>query len=200
MITLLRPLPREIIIAVSGGIDSMAALDFLRRNHKVSVAYFDHGTDHGTDAREFVGNYCDMKAVPFFYKKIEGERTTESPEEFWRIKRYEFLHSFDLPVITAHTIDDCVETWIWSSLHGESKIIPYSYKNVIRPFLLTSKQDLQSWCLNKKIDWIEDPSNCDTKYRRNLIRHDMMPYVLKISPGIAKVIRKKLIDLNLVLE
>ena len=115
----------------------------------------------------------------------------QSQEEFWRNERYKFFYSIDAPIITAHHLDDCVETWIWSSMHGEGKIIPYSNRNVIRPFRGTHKRDFQLWADLKNVDYVEDDSNTDTCYTRNYIRHEMMPNVLRVNPGIDKVIAKK---------
>jgi tRNA(Ile)-lysidine synthase TilS/MesJ len=50
------------------------------------------------------------------------------------------------------------------------------------------------WCVRKGVPTITDPSNDDTKYRRNYIRHTMMPHVLAINPGIRKTIKKKILD------
>jgi tRNA(Ile)-lysidine synthase len=64
--------------------------------------------------------------------------------------------------------------------------------NVIRPFLTTRKQDLVEWCVKHSVPWIEDTSNLDTRYTRNYIRHKMMPHVLKVNPGIYKMVKKRL--------
>ena len=59
--------------------------------------------------------------------------------------------------------------------------------------MLNLKDELISWCITKKVLWIEDPSNEDCKYARNQIRHKILPEALKINPGLAKVIKKKII-------
>ena len=76
-------------------------------------------------------------------------------------------------------------------MHGQGKIIPYRNGNVIRPFRLTEKSQFVDWCKRHDVDWIEDQSNTDTKYMRNYIRHEVMPKILKINPGINKVVAKK---------
>jgi len=87
-----------------------------------------------------------------------------------------------------------VETWIWSSLNGTAKIIPYRRGNVVRPFRSTRKRDLQLWAHLNNVPYVEDDSNLDTCYTRNYIRHEMMPHVLKVNPGIHKTIKKKILD------
>lgn len=170
----------------------MAALNFLRRNHDVTVLHFNHGTHHGQDAYQFIFNYCydnDIEFVPGF---LRADQPAGNKEEFWREHRYAFLDGFtDAPVVTCHHLDDCVETWIWSSMHGEGKIIPYRRNNVIRPFRLTRKRTFELWAATNNTPFVQDPSNEDTKYTRNYIRQHMMPNVLKVNPGIFKVITKK---------
>ena len=174
----------------------MAALDFLRRNHRVHVLHFDHGTSHGERASAFVQRYCAEKQIPCTVGKANGTVPPgPSREEWWREQRYAFLDKFfTVPVLTCHHLDDCVETWIWSSLNGTGKIIPYRRNHVIRPFRLTRKRDLELWCQINNVSWIQDDSNEDIHYTRNYIRHEMMPQVLRVNPGIHKTIKKKVME------
>ena len=193
MIKIQNKLSREVYVACSGGVDSMAVVDFLKRNHDVTVCYFDHGTAHSFYAREFVAQYCTDNNLPMIMGTVgyAQAKPGQSKEEFWRNERYKFLHEINAEIITAHHLDDCVETWVWSSMHGTGKIIPYRNKNVIRPFRFTRKRDFELWANLKNVPYVEDDSNTDTCYTRNYIRHEMMPHVLKVNPGIHKVIAKK---------
>ncbi len=192
MIKVQGKLPRELYVACSGGVDSMAVVDFLSRNHKVNITFFDHGTVDSKKAHVHVADFATKRDLPFIYgttKQFKGDR--QSWEEYWRVERYKFLHSINGTVVTAHHLDDCVETWIWSSMHGTGKIIPYQNKNVIRPFMLNRKRELELWANLNTVDYLEDDTNKDTCYTRNYIRHEMMPHVERINPGITKVISKK---------
>ena len=199
MIKLQGKLPREVYVACSGGVDSMAVVDFLRNNHDVTLVYFNHGTEHGTKAHRFVTEYATKNDLPFMYGTLgtgaaEGKPKDDSWEEHWRNERYKYFHTINAPIITAHHLDDCVETWVWSSMHGIGKIIPYSNQNVIRPFRMTRKRDFQLWADLKNVPYVEDDSNKDVCYTRNYIRHEMMPHVLRVNPGIHKTILKKVRD------
>jgi len=193
MIKVQDKLPREVFVACSGGVDSMAVVDFLKNNHNVTVCYFDHGTAHSRQAQKFIAQYCTDNDLPIIMGTIgyAQKQPGQSKEEFWRTERYKFLHGINAQVITAHHLDDCVETWVWSSMHGTGKIIPYRNRNVIRPFRLTRKRELQLWANLNTVPWIEDDTNTDTCFTRNYIRHKMMPHVLKVNPGIHKTISKK---------
>jgi tRNA(Ile)-lysidine synthase TilS/MesJ len=70
----------------------------------------------------------------------------KSTEEHWRDERYKFFRTFNMPVITGHNLDDVIEWFLFSSLHGQGKVMPYNNKNVIRPFISTSKRSLEDWC------------------------------------------------------
>ena len=195
MIKLQGKIPRKVYVACSGGVDSMAAVDFLKRNHDVFVLYFNHGTHHGMKAMKFVNNYCADNDIGFLTNTgIDREKhPKESQEEYWRSIRYDWLERCtERQIVTAHHLDDCVETWVWSSMHGTGKIIPYSRNDrVLRPFRMTRKRDLELWANLNNVPYIQDDSNTDTCYTRNYIRHEMMPNVLRVNPGIHKVIAKK---------
>ena len=136
MIKLLSPLPRQITVALSGGVDSVAITDFLSRKHDVSCAFFHHGTENSEKAFKFVAEFCSERNLPFFVGFINKEKPKkESLEEHWRNQRYEFFDSLDANIITAHNLDDCVETYIYGSLHGQPKVIPKTRNRVLRPFL-----------------------------------------------------------------
>lgn len=199
MIQIQGKLDREVYVACSGGVDSMAVVDFLMKNHRVNLLFFDHGTETSKEAFEFLSSrYCpsiETGSINLIVGSIKRvKQSTESWEEYWRIQRYEWFHSFDVPIVTCHHLDDCVETWIFTSLNGEGKIIPYANKNVIRPFRANRKSEFTNWCRNKNVPWVEDSSNEDTKYMRNFIRHEIVPKALVVNPGLHKVIRKKVLE------
>jgi tRNA(Ile)-lysidine synthase len=198
MINIQGKLDREVYVAASGGVDSMAVVDFLSRSHDVTIMFFDHHNDFAKEEKQFLIDYT-TKVNPKVKLEIEGScwwprNKEESLEEYWRNMRYDWFHSFDFPIITCHHLDDCIENWIFSSLHGEGKIIPYANKNVIRPFRSNKKTEFINWCRNKNVPWIEDESNEDTSHMRNFIRHEIVPKALVVNPGLHKVIRKKVLE------
>lgn len=196
MLRLLGNIPRSIYVAVSGGVDSMAAIDFLRRKHDVTALYINHGTAYSNEAFKVVGNYCFAHSIVFLYHELPKDQkpTGLSWEEYWREERYKFFDKYENsghPVVTAHHLDDAVETYLWRSMHGRGDVMAYQRKNVIRPFLLNRKQVFYDWAQRHEVPFLEDPSNQDTKYTRNLIRHDLMPIALKVNPGLYKTVQKK---------
>lgn len=189
-------LPQKVYLALSGGPDSMAVLDFLLRGGKEVIAlYFNHGTDHGDYAEEFVTGYCDERGVELYisHKNRERERG-ESPEEYWRNMRYDFFNRYtDAPIILCQHLNDQAEQYLFSAMNGNPDIMPCQSGNIIRPFMLNTKEELLDWCDRKDVPYVIDPSNADTRYMRNQIRHKIMPEVLKVNPGFLKVIKKKIL-------
>lgn len=188
---LLFPLPQELTVALSGGVDSVAVADFLSRKHDVSCAFFHHGTENSERAFEFVSQFCNERSLPLFVGVMSKDKPKDlSTEEHWRNERYKFLESLDITVVTAHNLDDCVETYLYGSLHGQPKVIPHERNNILRPFLTTPKHEFVRWCQRKGISWCEDLSNQDLKYMRNYIRHEIVPRAFQVNPGLDTVVRK----------
>lgn len=198
MISVIGSVPKSVYIAVSGGVDSMAVLDFLvRSNRDVTALYFNHGTEFSHKAESFLEKYCEENSISLKKGTLSrGRSKSESQEEFWRNERYKFFSNFcDKKILTCHHLDDSVETWLFTSLHGNPNIIPYSRDNFLRPFLTTRKKDFYDWCLRKSVPFLEDPSNEEQRYMRNYIRHTLLSNALRVNPGIHKVIKKKVISM-----
>jgi tRNA(Ile)-lysidine synthase len=192
MIRFLGKLPRKCVVAFSGGVDSVAVTDFLLNGKRdVHLAFFHHGTTTSNDAETFAKDFSRLRGLTLSIGRISSEKPAgESMEEYWRNERYRFLSMYDYPVVTAHHLGDAVETWIFNSLHGNPRIMPYKRGNVIRPFLVTPKQELINWANRHNLSWCEDESNNDLRYMRNLIRHKIIPESLKVNPGLHTVVKK----------
>lgn len=189
-------LPRAITLAVSGGLDSMVLLDFLVNNHEVNIVYVNHNTYDSDDrAQELVEKAASHYGCGYDIFTLPREKPRGySIEEWWRVKRYEIFHAYDRPVITCHHLDDCVETWVWSSLCGAGKIIPFNNRNVFRPFRLTKRAALEFRAANLNLQWVEDESNADMRLTRNHIRQELIPKCLQVNPGLHKTIARKVMD------
>ena len=174
----------------------MAVLDFLRNGrHDVEVAFFNHGTETSYRSLVIVENYLkkwNLVQHRGIINANDKPEKRESQEMFWRRKRYEFFRSIpgDTKIITCHHLDDQVENWIMTSIRGKPHLIPYENNRILRPFLTTSKSDFLFWCSGRGVEYIDDPSNFDRKYNRNVVRHDIVPHAFKINPGIRKTITK----------
>lgn len=197
MIKLLMKVPKKINLAFSGGVDSLAAAHFLNRGkHEVTLLHFNHGCEYSDHIERMVRHVVEHDLggdMPLIVQRIESGSPNkgQSLEDYWRRARYRFLRSFDEQFITCHHLDDAVETWVWSSLHGEGKIIPAKDDKVLRPFLLTEKSELIDYARKNHLHEVFDEYNFDKSLTRNYIRANIMPHAYHVNPGLKKVIRKK---------
>jgi len=188
MVRLACKIPIEVVLACSGGRDSMSALEFLLRGRRrVTVAHFNHGTPHSFEAEEFVREFCASRGIPL---KVGRYSNVKSPTEAnWREERYEFLKGLGLPVVTAHHLRDAVEWWIFSALRGKPSLTPVSWENdlVLRPFLLTPPDEL--WERFDSFPHVEDPTNALDEHSRNIVRHDILNDALRVNPGLFTTVK-----------
>ena len=195
MIKIQGAIPRHVGVAVSGGVDSMAVLDFLARNHDVTAYCFDHGTDFGAKALDFVAGYCEENRIPLQRGHITNTCSPGvSREEHWRNERYAWLKTFDQTIVLGHHLDDCVETYVFNMCNGTAYHMPYRHANCIRPFRLTRKPELVKWVNKNNVPYLDDPSNENEEFTRNHVRHKVVPTILKVNPGLHKVVKKQLME------
>lgn len=197
----------KIILAVSGGPDSMSMLRVfekisLQKGIRFGVAHYDHRLRPcSTKDAEFVEEYCSKRNIPFHLgrRTMEKKQKGESPEEFARKLRYAFLqkvakeNGYHL-IATAHTADDQIETVLLriirgTGIEGLRGILPRS-GIIIRPFLLVWRDEVMKYIKSEKLSFIIDPTNIDNRVPRNLLRNEVIPLLLKYYPGLKESILK----------
>jgi tRNA(Ile)-lysidine synthetase-like protein len=189
--------PGRYIVAVSGGVDSVVLLDLLNKKNNLDliVAHFDHGireTSH--QDKIFVENLARHYGNEFFSERVELGKN--SSEEIARLARYSFLEDLrqktqSSAIITAHHMDDLLETATFNLLRGTGRrglSSLGSTRTLRRPLLKFTKNDLLSYALKNKLNWVEDITNQDIKYSRNYIRH-------KLLSGLSQDTKKQFADL-----
>lgn len=187
--------PGHYVVAVSGGVDSVALLHVLKGKYgiKLTVAHFDHGIrPDSVEDRKLVQALAKKYNLPFVYH--EGKLGAGASEEQARKARYKFLNDVKKSakaraIITAHHQDDVLETAVHNLLRGTGRKGLASLRSsdvIIRPLLNMSKQDIKNYAKRYRLSWREDSTNQDIRYRRNYIRH-------KIIPKLSKVQRQKLL-------
>lgn len=185
-------LPKDLTVAFSGGADSVAAATFLARRHNVNLVFVHHQTKEDDQAEAFVREFVTQ--YNFRLKVFKVPAGTPAKEHNWRVERYKILHSLPEIVVTAHHLNDCVETWIWSAMNGIPRLIQRNFGNVVRPFLVTPKSKLVDWCVERGLDWFECPSNSNLKFTRNYIRNEVIAHAYRINPGLDSMVRRRLLQ------
>lgn len=192
MIRIISKLPKKINIGFSGGVDSVVATRFLMHKHDVRLLYVDHGDSNSDSEVEFAVNFASQHSLQIeIFPRKKSDLKGKSKEHVWSQARHEIFNSQTDPVVTAHHLNDVIETWIVSSLQGKPKIMNAENVNVIRPFLLNSKQKFLDYAKRHRIEWCEDLTNSDSSFaQRNYVRNILMPHALVVNPGLEKTVKK----------
>ena len=183
-----------VLVAVSGGPDSMALLSILESlshdlGFRVAVAHFDHKLreDSGEDRKRVEAIAKSLGLTVYTGQgdvRKRVETSGESLEEGARKARYEFLtrvadETRASRIATGHTRDDQAETVLMRILHGTGirglSGIPIRRGRIIRPLLCASREETRAYCDELSISYSMDPTNMDTRILRNRIRSELMP-------------------------
>ena len=186
-----------VICAVSGGADSVALLFALyllkdRLGIRLEAAHFNHRL-RGQESNEdeaFVRGLCSQYDIPLHVGTGEVKAGKKGLEAAARDARYGFLLSLDGKIATAHTADDNAETVLMrlirgTGLKGLGAIAPVSGR-VIRPMLLTNRQEVEDFLAVWGLPHREDSSNASDAFLRNRLRHDVMPLLKAENPRLAE--------------
>jgi tRNA(Ile)-lysidine synthetase-like protein len=177
------PKPGSYVVAVSGGVDSMALLDMLRTKPglKLVVAHFDHGIrDDSAEDRKLVQAFAENNGLKFIYE--EGRLGGGISEAKAREARYGFLRQVlkdtgSAAIITAHHQDDVLETAVINILRGSGRkglTSLGSQADLLRPLLRVPKRELVAYAQDQDLIWREDSTNRDETYLRNYVRHRLL--------------------------
>lgn len=191
-----KPKAEHLYVACSGGVDSMVLALSLAQTIPITVAFYHHGNDIALQEEKAVEAMCRRYGLPMISTRCRAAKPPgQSDEQFWRECRYQWFRTLSGTVVTGHTLDDAVEWYLFSSLHGEGRVIDYRHSNVVRPFLLTPKKKIVAWANEYGLQWFEDPTNADPEFAaRNKIRLELLPVALQLNPGLYKVVAKKVYD------
>lgn len=200
----------KIVVAVSGGPDSMCLLNILKNlrpkfSTELFVAHINHMIREEADSEtEYVKNYCEKNNIKCFIKRANvlemAKEQKKGTEEMGRIVRYDFFEyvanevSAD-KIAIAHTENDNAETILMNlmrgaSLEGLKGIEPIRGK-YIRPLIECNREEIEKYCEINKLDPKFDKTNNDNTYTRNKIRNLLIPYIKKeFNPNIIETLNR----------
>jgi tRNA(Ile)-lysidine synthase len=189
----------RILLAVSGGIDSMVMAHlFLSISARISIAHCNfnlRGTE-SIDDEAFIKRFASENKIPFFSESFDttGFATEKgiSIQMAARELRYRWFEEVRIKnhfsyVSVAHNLNDNVETFLinltrGTGIAGLTGMKP-KVRNIIRPLLFASRKAIVEYSNSNQIDFREDRSNAETKYTRNKIRHIIIPHFKEINPS-----------------
>ena len=209
----------KVLVAVSGGVDSMVLVHILRElNYDVSVAHmnFQLRGDASNQDEIFVRNWCRRRNVSFISKKVDTHSEMRSSQLSTQMAarklRYNWFEELCRncgfkKIATAHHLNDSFETVLLNLVKGTSirGLIGISRVNdkIVRPLIDISKVSLVKFATDEGITWLEDATNADSKYQRNLIRNEVIPLLERLNPSLIETFKstnERIIGANEVVE
>jgi tRNA(Ile)-lysidine synthase len=204
---LLKPGER-VLVAVSGGLDSMVLLDLLLKSGiSLGVAHcnFQLRPSEAQKEEEFVNEFCKSRGVDCFTARFDtaeyAEKEKISTQVAARRLRYEFFFKIVsengyAKIATAHHLNDSLETVLHNLIRGTGLDglagIPVKNGSVIRPMLFASRDMILAYANREGVKWCEDSSNTSVDYTRNFIRHKVLPLLKEINPSLEETFRDSL--------
>lgn len=194
-----------ILVGVSGGVDSVVLLDILAKLQKklgirIAVAHVNYGLRKESDRdHKFVKELAKKYGLPFFDKKVKliGSNIEEKARDI----RYGFFNeiceqkNIDKKAV-AHHRNDLVETFFLNLSRGSGLTGLVSMKpksgDLIRPLLFTTRKEIESYARENKINFVEDVTNEDLAFKRNLIRHKTIPELEKTNPDLVETLSNEI--------
>lgn len=190
---------RAVVVAASGGLDSMTLLHLLRHcgaapeGAQLHAAHFDHAMRPESDAdARWVASVCREWGVPVHVgRAAEPVRTEAEGREL----RYRFLEETrrslavaKAVVATAHTADDQAETVLFRIARGSGPgglagVRPWRAPGVARPLLPFWRKQLRAFARSRSVPFRDDPSNHDSRWVRNRLRRTVLPALEEAVPG-----------------
>jgi tRNA(Ile)-lysidine synthase len=191
----------RLLVAVSGGKDSMALLTALREVHPphlITVTHFNHrlrGEDSQLD-EQCIRDFCAKHSLSLIVNSTTLTSPTSGLEEFARNERYAFLEraatsSHSYFVLTAHHASDQAETVLMRLMRSAGPRglsgIPRSRKLrsvlLIRPWLDVSRNEIDEYVEKRGVTYREDSTNTTLDFERNRVRHTLMPALREAFPN-----------------
>lgn len=192
-------------VSCSAGVDSIAVAHYILNKLKrdVRLFHFNHGNGEINDKMErCVLNFAQKFNLRLEIRRLQSHNETNNLESYYREKRYEGLQEVcgSGDVILGHHLNDCVENYLMNCFNGVGEYCPipirthFGLTRIIRPFMLTQKKAFENYIegYGLKEFICEDPSNSNTKFRRNWIRNRIIPILEEGYPGLEKVVLKKM--------
>lgn len=197
----------EVILALSGGLDSRVLLDILQcylssRVSSITAVHIHHGLSVKANLwAQKCASWCEDANVPLYVERVKLDNRRLSLEQAARNARYQALGSYvgeNAVLITGHHSDDQTETFLLALKRGSgpkglasmATCVDFGPGKMLRPLLHTSRQEIEEYARERNLDWVHDKSNDDIRFDRNYIRHRVTPLLKRRWPHIQRAISR----------
>lgn len=199
------PPNKKLLLAISGGIDSMVLLDLAvksKLNFAVAHCNFNLRGKESDKDQKFITDYCQTNKIQLYLKLFDTNQYATANKTSIQIAarelRYEWFFEIKNTlgyhyIITAHHLDDNLETFMINLLRGtgiEGLVGIQENKGVIRPLLHFSRAEIEKYAATEHIKWREDASNASDNYLRNKLRHHAIPLLKELNPEFLSAFQK----------
>lgn len=201
----------KVIVAVSGGADSVCLFDVLCKlkdelKIKIAVCHYNHRL-RGQDSYDdlvFVQKLANDRGVEFFGGEAKKDNLFKNEEDA-RDARYAFFEKILKEgrgdrIAIAHNKNDFTETFFLRLFRGSGmrglKSIPSWREKFIRPLLAVSRSEIESYLKKENIPFCTDISNTEIDYTRNFIRLKVMPLLLQVNPNLIETVSSNIASLE----
>ncbi|YAI82024.1 MAG: tRNA lysidine(34) synthetase TilS [cyanobacterium endosymbiont of Rhopalodia sterrenbergii] len=189
----LLPKKKCILIAVSGGQDSLCLLKLLfdlqsKWTWKIAIAHCDHGWKYDTGIADFVQQLSKKWEIPFYLKTASQLKETEAAARSWRYQALTEIaqeNKFSI-IVTGHTQSDRAETLLYNLVRGAGTdgLSALTWQRfltdkitLVRPLLTINRSEIWKFCQKCELSIWEDLANENLNYARNRIRKELIPYL-----------------------
>ncbi len=199
-----------VVVGVSGGPDSITLLTCLNKykekfQYKLVVAHVNHLIrKDSTDDEQFVENLCKELGIPCEVKRADvseiAKKEKRGEEEVGRKIRYDFFDEVAKKynankIAIAHNMNDNAETVLLnlirgSGLSGLEGIQVQEYGKYIRPLIECSRDEIENYCEENNLQPRIDSTNSEDIYKRNEIRHKVLPLLKEFNPNIVETLSR----------
>lgn len=194
---------QTLVVALSGGLDSMLLLSRLRQvapslGCALKAVHVHHGLQAAADDfAAFCQQCCQQWQLDYVLRHVQIDAADANTEAKARAARYQALYE-EVPaggvLLTAHHADDQLETLLLAlkrgaglaGLAGIAAMRIEQHVTVVRPWLEFSRAELTDVAIATQLQWMDDPTNSDTAYDRNFLREQVVPLLAARFPAIAK--------------
>lgn len=205
-------LPKTVLLAISGGLDSIVMGEILLRwsrslDLNLAVAHVHHGAsndeyqrDHRDRAQNYVQQWARKNALPFFTNTPDLSKCLKTEQQFRELREANFLEwktqSGAEAVAYAHHREDLLETRLIRLIRGSGnqglRSMSPLKNGKLRPLLGLSREEIQNYARIRGLSFVEDPSNEKSDYLRNWIRREWLPLLESRRPGAKKALSRSL--------
>lgn len=198
----------RLLVAVSGGRDSVALLDvLLGLGYQVGIAHcnFQLRGEESMGDEDFVRGLGKQYQVPCYVTRFETAKYAEEKNISIQLSARELRYAWFAEVlqreaydylITAHHLNDNLETVLHRLVRGTGIVglqgIPAQYDKIARPMLGVSQAEIAQYAQTHQLAWREDSSNAQDKYTRNFLRHNVVPLLKQLNPNLEETFAQTL--------